>query len=35
MTRPLLSQHNRTAMIERDDVKRVLADIDADYGDGQ
>ena len=31
-TRPLLTQHNRTALIEANDVERVLADIDADYG---
>ena len=32
-TRPLLSQHNRTAPIKADNMERVLADIDADYGD--
>jgi hypothetical protein len=32
-TRPLLTQHNCTALIEANNVKRVLADIDADYGD--
>ena len=32
-TRPLLTQHDRTALIEANDVERVLADIDADYGD--
>src|SRR5262249_30810588 len=30
--RPLLPQHNRAAIIEADYVERVLADIDADYG---
>ena len=29
-TRPLLTQHNCTALIEADDMERVLADIDAD-----
>jgi len=32
-TRPLLAQHNRTALIKADNMERVLADIDADYGD--
>jgi hypothetical protein len=32
-TRPLLPQHDCTARIQADDVERVLADIDADYGD--
>jgi ABC transporter substrate binding protein len=31
--RPFLSQHDRTAPIMAHDVKRVLADIDADHGD--
>jgi len=31
--RPLLPQHNCTALIETNDVERVLADIDADKGD--
>jgi hypothetical protein len=31
-TRPLLPQHDGTALILADDVERVLADIDADYG---
>jgi hypothetical protein len=31
-TRPLLPQHDRAAMIQTDDVERVLTDIDADYG---
>jgi hypothetical protein len=31
-TRPLLTQHNCTALIQTYDVKRVLADIDADDG---
>ena len=31
-TRPLLAQHDCAAIIEADDVERVLADIDADYG---
>jgi hypothetical protein len=30
--RPLLPQHDGTALIPANDVKRVLADIDADYG---
>ena len=30
--RLLLPQHDRPAAIEADDVKRVLANIDADYG---
>src|ERR1700758_56720 len=32
-TRPLLTQHDCTAAIEADDVERVLANIDTDYGD--
>src|SRR5258708_40294350 len=31
-TRPLLSQYDGTALILANDVERVLADIDADYG---
>ena len=31
-TRPLLPQHDGTALIPANDVGRVLADIDADYG---
>ena len=31
--RPLLAQHDRTALVMADDVERVLADVDADYGD--
>ena len=31
--RPLLTQHNGTALIVAHDVERVLADIDADHGD--
>jgi hypothetical protein len=31
--RPLLAQNNRTAIIEYYDMKRVLPDVDADYGD--
>jgi hypothetical protein len=31
-TRPFLAQHDGTAPILANDVKRVLADIDADYG---
>src|SRR4051794_22198508 len=30
--RPLLPQHDRTALIETNDVERVLADLDADEG---
>jgi hypothetical protein len=30
--RPLLAQYNGAAIIEADDVERVLTDIDADYG---
>ncbi len=30
--RPLLTQHDGAAIIEADDVERVLTDIDADYG---
>src|ERR1700682_2913877 len=33
-TRPLLAQHHRTALVMADDVERVLADIDADHGEG-
>src|SRR5262245_27174142 len=33
-TRPLLPQHDRATSIVTPDVKRVLADIDADHGDG-
>jgi len=29
----VLSQHDGTALIEANNVERVLADIDADYGD--
>jgi len=32
-TRPLLPQHDRTALIKAYDVERVLADINADYRD--
>jgi hypothetical protein len=32
---PLLAQHDRAAFIETDEVKRVLADIDADRGNGR
>jgi hypothetical protein len=31
-TRPFLPQHDDTALILANDVERVLADIDADYG---
>src|ERR1700682_2644698 len=31
-TRPLLTKHDRTALIVADNMERVLADIDADYG---
>jgi hypothetical protein len=31
-TWPLLAQHDGTALILANDVERVLADIDADYG---
>src|ERR1700694_6353936 len=31
--RPLLPKHDRTALIVADNMERVLADIDADYGD--
>src|SRR5215467_1911091 len=31
--RPLLAQHNAAALIQTDDMERVLADIDTDYGD--
>jgi hypothetical protein len=30
--RPLLPQHDGTALILANDVERVLADLDADYG---
>jgi hypothetical protein len=30
--RPLLAKHNGAAIIEPDDVERVLTDINADYG---
>ena len=32
-TRPLLSQHDCTTFIKANNMERVLADIDADYGD--
>ena len=32
-TRPLLTQHDRTAIIEAYDVERVLPNIDTNYGD--
>jgi hypothetical protein len=32
-TRPPLPQHNGAALIQANDVKRILPDIDADYGD--
>jgi hypothetical protein len=32
-TRPLLPQHDRTSPILAHEVKRVLADVDADHGD--
>ena len=32
-TRPLLPQHDRSALIEADDVERVLTDVDPDYAD--
>ena len=32
--RPLLAQHDGATLIVADDVERVLADIDADHGDG-
>jgi hypothetical protein len=32
-TRPLLPQYDRTALIETNDMERVLADVDADEGD--
>ncbi len=32
-TRPLLPKHDRTALIVADNMERVLADIDTDYGD--
>jgi hypothetical protein len=32
-TRPFLAQHDRPALVEADDVERVLADIDADHCD--
>ena len=31
-TRPLLAQHDRNAIIKANDMKRVLANIDADHG---
>ena len=31
--RPLLAQDDRATAIVADDVERVLADVDADYGD--
>jgi hypothetical protein len=31
-TRPLLTQRDCTAFIKTNDMERVLADIDADYG---
>ena len=31
-TRPLLSQHDCTTFIKANNMERVLADIDADYG---
>src|SRR5260221_11508189 len=33
-SRPLLPQHDGTVLILANDVERVLADIDADYGGG-
>jgi hypothetical protein len=33
-SRPLLPQHDRAALVEADDVKRVLADIDAHRAKG-
>jgi hypothetical protein len=33
-SRPLLPQHDRAALVEADDVKRVLANIDAHRGKG-
>src|SRR3954467_5510580 len=33
-TRPLLMQHDRAAVIKAYNVERVLADIDANHGDG-
>jgi hypothetical protein len=32
-SRPLLTQHNCAAAIVPDDVKRVLPNVDSDYGD--
>src|SRR5262245_46641432 len=32
-TRPFLSQHNGTALIVANNMKRVFADIDSDHGD--
>jgi hypothetical protein len=32
-TRPPLPQHNSAAPIQANDVKRILPNIDADYGD--
>jgi hypothetical protein len=33
--RPLLSQHDRAALIDADNVERILANIDAHYGNGR
>src|SRR5262252_4724523 len=33
-TRPFLPEYDRTTLIVPHDVERVLADIDADHGDG-
>jgi hypothetical protein len=32
-TRPLLTQHDGAALVEANDVERVLPDIDADHSD--
>src|SRR3954451_6414604 len=32
VARPLLAQHNCAAIVQADNVERVLTDIDADYG---
>jgi hypothetical protein len=32
-TRPLLTQHDHPAVVETDDMKRVLPNIDANYAD--
>src|SRR4030095_13421024 len=32
VARPLLTQHNCAAIVQADNVERVLTDIDADYG---